>query len=229
MARMASIRRVREIIATTPASENAWDLAWQEGATPWDSGHIQPPLREYMESDDGRCFRSTLSAGSRALVPGCGKGYDAAYFATLGYDTLGQDLSPLAIEKAREWATSAGTPPQALARLSFKVQDFFKFDIPDQGFELVYDYTFFVALPPSLREAWGARMRELVKPGGILITLVYPIDGPRPGGPPYSVDVDMVKEALGSESEWKRTTDVVPKVVSEGHEGRERLVVWERQ
>lgn len=31
------------------------------------------------------------------------------------------------------------------------------------------------ALPPSLRERWAAKMKELLRPGGLLLTLIFPI------------------------------------------------------
>ncbi|KAG9041845.1 hypothetical protein FS837_011678 [Tulasnella sp. UAMH 9824] len=213
----------------------AWDVAWQEGITPWDQGKIQPPLRDYVESNDGKALLGKKSDDARALVPGCGKGYDAAYFASLGYETLGADLSSTAIEKAKEfWAES---PELKSGKLSFQTLDFFKFEVPASKYDLVYDYTFFCALPPDLRAPWGARMRELVRPGGTLITLVYPIDGSRTGGPPYSVDVQKVTDALqGGDEEgsaepgkyWTKVLDVVPQTSTPDHVGRERLVVWER-
>ena len=39
---------------------------------------------------------------SRAIVPGCGRGYDAAYFARLGLESWGVDISPTAVEAAEK-------------------------------------------------------------------------------------------------------------------------------
>ena len=44
--------------------------------------------------------------------------------------------------------------------------DFFAFDA-EGGFDFIFDYTFFCALPPSMRGAWGKRTAELLKPGGL--------------------------------------------------------------
>lgn len=38
----------------------------------------------------------------RALVPGCGRGYDAIAFGKSGYDSLGLDLSPTGVEQAKD-------------------------------------------------------------------------------------------------------------------------------
>ncbi|KAG9018537.1 hypothetical protein FRB90_011513 [Tulasnella sp. 427] len=219
------ILQLRKLIGENGAG--GWDAAWQEGVTPWDRGNSQPPLKEFIESDEGKALVGKRNEGARVLVPGCGKGYDAAYFASLGYDALGADLSTTAIEKAKEfWADS---PDLKSGKLTFEALDFFEFEIKDK-YDLVYDYTFFCALPLELRASWGSRMRELVRPGGHLITLVYPMDGGRTGGPPYSVDVEKVSDALqeGGGDAWTKVVDVVPRTSLPDHVGRERLVVWER-
>lgn len=40
----------------------------------------------------------------RALVPGCGRGYDVLLLSSLGYDVVGLDLSPVGVQRAREHA-----------------------------------------------------------------------------------------------------------------------------
>jgi methyl halide transferase len=87
-------------------------------------------------------------------------------------------------------------------------------------------------------------MSELVKRNGFLVTLIYPMDGPREDGPPFSVNVGMYEEALGlglirssnvgetvaesTGAEWEKLVDKVPEKSSESHKGRERLVIWRR-
>lgn len=88
------------------------------------------------------------------------QGYEAACIASQGYDTWGVDLSPNAVKEAKEyvllpctrralcqnnmtcprWASSS-IAPEVQAKLDFQVQDFFKFDVPGTGFDLVFDYT----------------------------------------------------------------------------------------
>lgn len=70
-------------------------------------------------------------------------------------------------------------------------------------------------------------MAGLVKPGGHLIALVYPIDGGRTGGPPYSVSVEAYDESLGEE--WNKVLEKAPTKLTEGHEGRVKLLVWKRK
>jgi methyl halide transferase len=64
----------------------------------------------------------------------------------------------------------------------------------------------------------------LLKNTGYLITVVFPIDGPRQDGPPYSVHVGMYEELLGEKLE--KIVDKVPEKSSPSHEGVERIVIW---
>ncbi|KDQ11756.1 hypothetical protein BOTBODRAFT_113863 [Botryobasidium botryosum FD-172 SS1] len=195
-----------------------WDKAWFTNLTPWDRGAIQPPLRELFESD---AIKLDLPKSGRALVPGCGRGYDALYLASRGYQTLGLDLSPKAIALAKEHQAS-----QYPDSLSYIADDFFKFDY-GSPFDIVYDWTFFCAFPREMRPAWGKRMGEIVAPGGLLIALAFPIDGrDAQDGPPFSVDVGSYKESLGEG--WEKVLDHEPATAAEQIRNIQRLVVWKR-
>lgn len=85
---------------------------------------------------------------------------------------------------------------------------------------------FFVAIPPEKRAAWGKQMAKLVKPGGYLICLVYPMDPPLDYGPPHYVRPNHVLEVLGEG--WEKVVDGVPENSIEAHKGRESLLVLKR-
>jgi hypothetical protein len=56
------------------------------------------------------------------------------------------------------------------------------------------------------------------------------MDGDRPGGPPFSVNVDMYTEALEAGAEaggWSKLVDEET-TVNEERKGKERVVVWKR-
>lgn len=135
---------------------------------------MQPAFRELLDerwADVGIPLES-LKDG-KALVAGCGRGCDAAFIAAHGLDTLGIDLSPTAIEVARSHLAQQSNAPQ---NITFEPADFFSFPLPDnEPFSLAFDYTFFCALPPNWRSKWGRRYGEVVRPGGLLVALAFPL------------------------------------------------------
>ncbi|KAH9853745.1 S-adenosyl-L-methionine-dependent methyltransferase [Lenzites betulinus] len=210
--RIEEFNKMRKHIADDP--NNGWENAWQAGVTPWDAGQVQLALKELVETSG-----LDLPRSGRALVPGCGRGYDAIYIAsTLGLETTGADISPLAVAKAQAYKDSAAA---SVDNVKFEVIDFFAAE--GATYDLIYDYTFFVAIPPSMRPAWGKQMSKLVKPGGFLITLVYPIVPQTDIGPPFFVRPEHYDEVLGEG--WAKVWDQVPEKTLETHVGKERMVV----
>ncbi|KDN50060.1 hypothetical protein RSAG8_01396, partial [Rhizoctonia solani AG-8 WAC10335] len=222
-----AILRVRALLAQCKSESQegeGWDAAWQEGVTPWDTGMSQPPLQQVFETSI-RCELGIPKSG-RALVPGCGRGYDAIYLASQGYSVIGADLSATAVSEARKYLSSQ--PNAEHIKVQYQVLDFFKSpSLTEEPFDLVYDFTFFCAIPLGLREPWGRRMAEIVKPGGYLITLMYPIDPgrARDDGPPFPVDFEAYSAVL--KESWDNLLNVVP--TTSTHEGRERLGIWRRK
>jgi hypothetical protein len=70
-------------------------------------------------------------------------------------------------------------------------------------------------------------MVELVKPGGYLITLIFPMDPETDPGPPFYVRPEHHDELLASK--FEKVVDRIPETSVERHKGRERLVVWRRK
>ena len=83
--------------------------------------------------------------------------------------------------------------------------------------------SFFVAVLPPRRPEWGRKMAELVKPGGYLICLVFPILPYTEFGPPFYVRPEHYDEVLGDG--WEKVLDEVPKISMDSHAGKERIVV----
>ena len=71
-------------------------------------------------------------------------------------------------------------------------------------------------------------MSRLLKPGGYLITLAFPL-APEPyeGGPPHYTKPEHYVEALGEG--WEKVLDKVPEhSLDERHAGRERIIVYRK-
>jgi methylase of polypeptide subunit release factors len=70
----------------------SWNDSYASGVPPWDTGLPEPLLVEFITSAD--------VAPVRTLEIGAGTGTNAIWLAERGFDVLGVDVSPLAVEKA---------------------------------------------------------------------------------------------------------------------------------
>jgi SAM-dependent methyltransferase len=153
--------------------QNDWNSRYAAGDLPWDTGHPTRHLVELVEE-------GTVPAG-RALEIGCGTGTNALWLAGRGFDVLGVDLSPLAIERAlaKAAATSAG-------RCRFEALDFLVNTPPGGPFEFIFDRgCFHVFDDPETRARFAARVAALLAPDGLWLSLIGSTEGPpRDAGPP---------------------------------------------
>eukprot|EP00802_Teleaulax_amphioxeia_P026384 Tamp_27439.p1 GENE.Tamp_27439~~Tamp_27439.p1 ORF type:complete len:155 (-),score=21.57 Tamp_27439:63-527(-) len=149
--------------------------------------------------------------------------------AKVGYDALGLDIAPTAVQAATaynaECLKNAGKDAWR-ARASFATTDFFSLTPPPGGFDLIYDYTFLCALDPPMRQQWAETMKRLLKPTGQLVTLIFPL-GDYAGGPPHAMSKDLVSDLLinqGFESTYLQPVD--PQMSHPGRGGKEMLGLW---
>ncbi|ROV96831.1 hypothetical protein VMCG_07929 [Cytospora schulzeri] len=217
---------------------NIWDNAWKERRTTWDRGcpsiALFETLNDYPELFNGRhpdleqlkdfvghgfghetVSRAGQSSTKRkkALVPACGRGYDAVLLAYMfGYDVYALDISNEAVLHANEYLVDLQEAFSGRSKgpedfpfwisnridypggVKYVLGDFFsdewmkKEKIEDLKFDLIFDYTFFCAIPPTARPKWAARMQQLLaRPDGRLVCLEFPTGrNLKEGGPPYS-------------------------------------------
>ena len=131
----------------------------------------------------------------KVLVPGCGRAYDIVALASPMREVLGIDISDIAVQAAKSWLSQQSLPTNY--KYEVKLQNFFDISPASQEdkFDFIYDYTFFCALDPSIRDLWGMQMSKLCKQGGELFTLVFPLVD-KPNGPPFGVSFEAYKKAL---------------------------------
>jgi SAM-dependent methyltransferase len=169
---------------------------------------------------------SLLSRGlvppGRVLVPGCGTGYDLATLSRVDREVVGLDIS----DDARSAFHAAH--PELPGSVSYEVGDFFSFE-PDEPFDFVWDYTFFCALDPEQRGPWSDTMKRLVKPSGLLATLLFPFEDPisERQGPPWPINTAMLRRFLEGSFEEREVTE--SEATHPGREGREHLALWQRR
>ncbi|KAF3940562.1 hypothetical protein ABW19_dt0208330 [Dactylella cylindrospora] len=215
-----------------------WKSLWDDGTyLPWDRGFASPSLVDFLTDHPDIVKSSTDSNPLRALVPGCGRGYDVLLFASLGLEAYGLELSSSAVKVAVKNAEAAPPPPPPGSR-TFITGDFFETaswsnntGSESPQFDIIYDYTFLCALDPAqgLREKWAARMAELVKKGGVLICLEFPLykdfDLPGPPWPLRSEIYQKLLEGVGFEREIHEK----PRRYHEAGMGSDMISLWRRR
>ncbi|RMZ17460.1 hypothetical protein D0862_00795 [Hortaea werneckii] len=115
--------RLRQHFDALPPEKQAggWNAMWEQNVTPWDRGEPSPALVDTLqhklpqiEASSSQDTPGNKAAHNqqptrrrkKALVPGCGRGYDVLLLAAYGYDAYGLDTSTLAIQGAQELARS---------------------------------------------------------------------------------------------------------------------------
>ena len=144
-----------------------WDQLWATADfLPFDQGKPNPALVDALK--DRKAIFDTPTSGSstaqggddgtprkrkRALVPGCGKGYDVLYLASLGYDAYGVDVSQHCVRQCKEFAQKhwpayvKDSGVEESGDFAFVSGDFFKdhwlkeIELQTGSFDLIYDYT----------------------------------------------------------------------------------------
>lgn len=174
-----------------------WQDCWRRGDIGFHQPRVLPLLQKHWPA-------LALPAGSRVLVPLCGKSLDVHWLAAQGYRVLGVELSALAVEA---FFAEAGLAPQRRSsRLgehwsagSIEIVQGDAFDLTPAdlaGIAGVYDRGAMVALPPELRRRYVDTVYAGLPAGcrGLLLTLEYPQH--EMDGPPFDVAESEVRQAL---------------------------------
>jgi SAM-dependent methyltransferase len=169
-----------------------WDGLYAAGRDGWDLRGPTPVLARLLET--------APPPPGRAAVPGCGRGHDARLLARHGYPTVGFDFAEAAIVEARRLASGerrAAGP--AAAPLAFEQRDVFTLaDAYPGAFDLVWEYTCFPAVDPSKRAEYVDVLWRILRPGGRLLALFFPVDRPFvEQGPPFMSTREEIRRLLG--------------------------------
>ncbi|KAI0406492.1 S-adenosyl-L-methionine-dependent methyltransferase [Xylaria palmicola] len=181
----------------TKEHSDRWAALWDDKFTPWDRGMPSMALNDLLtDNPNGVIPLPNEDSKKTTLVPGCGKGYDVLLLSYFGYNVVGLEYAPTAIEQAKEIFEKAQTEdlcntalPRKRGDISWICQDFFaEGEVDARGpFDLIFDFTFFCALPPSMRPGWASRIKNLLSPGGRLICLEFPTEkASSEAGPPWA-------------------------------------------
>ncbi len=143
----------------------SWNESYASGELPWDTGEPEPLLVEFVTSGGVK--------PTRTLEIGAGTGTNAIWLAERGFDVLGVDVSPLAVERAR--AKMEGRD----LRCRFTTLDFLAAPAPDGPFHFVFDRgCFHVFDGVEERARFAAQVAAALMPGGLWLSFIGNTEGP---------------------------------------------------
>jgi len=178
-----------------------WKDRYRAGEAGWDLRGPCPVFVELLGSP-------RAPPKGRVAFPGCGMGHDVRLFREHGYDALGFDFA---------------TRPEGVPVVDL---DVFELGRRYPGaFDAVVEYTCYCAIDPRRRAEYAASLFAALRPGGLLVALLFPVER-RPEGPPFGVDESEITGVLGAGMELLHLE--TPKSSVELRRGRERLAILRR-
>jgi len=179
-----------------------WRERYRAGETGWDLGGPCPVLVELL--------RSPLAPPKgRIAFPGCGNGHDVRHFREQGYDAIGFDFA---------------TPPGDVPVVEL---DVFELGRRYPGaFDAVVEYTCYCAIEPARRREYVTALRDALRPGGLLVALLFPVEV-REGGPPFGIDESEIGDVFASVMELLHVE--TPSTSVKPRRGRERLAILRKR
>jgi SAM-dependent methyltransferase len=165
------------------------DAAGDATRVPWAHERPSPALVTWLNREAPGLMRP----GARVAVVGCGLGDDVRELADRGYDPVGFDVSPTAVEWARQRfpalrdryvVADAMSPPPSLQRRA----------------DLVVEINTLQAVHPTLREHVARGVVSLARPKGLVLAVCR---GREPGepaatAPPFALTVDELTGLFGA-------------------------------
>ncbi|MBD1554903.1 thiopurine S-methyltransferase [Pseudomonas typographi] len=164
-----------------------WTARWERQQIGFHSAHPNPQLCAH--------WPMMARAGSRVLVPLCGKSVDMAWLAARGHRVVGVELSAIAVQA---FFAEQGLAYTCHAQGSFNLYrsgaieiwqgDFFELATEHIGHcTALYDRAALIALPPAMRKAYVEHLQQLLPAGclGLMLSLEYAQE--KIPGPPFSV------------------------------------------
>ena len=170
----------------TTGPQQSWEETYKTipaGELPWNAGMADGDLRDHLGS--------TQMASGKAYDLGCGPGHDAAFLAQEGWNVTAVDISPSAIELAKETADKA----EVKWKIRFLVSNVLAL-VAEGDAALVHDRGCFHTLPS---ESWVDYIRVvagLLRKNGLLALKVFSFK--EPSGPgPYRFTEEELEKVFG--------------------------------
>jgi thiopurine S-methyltransferase len=171
-----------------------WHDRWDNGLVGFHMEDVNPYLQKYWPVLD-------IQPGQKVFVPLCGKSVDMLWLAGQGYEVMGVEISPVAIET---FFNDNGLAPEVSRQGDFEVfkagnitlycGDFFSITADMMAdVDAIYDRASMVALPADMRQQYAAHLQSLCEHNStpiLLVSLLY--NQQLMQGPPFSVSENEI-------------------------------------
>ena len=175
---------------------DGWNQWYADDVAPWDIGRPQPAWVDLVQTE---------TIPGPVLDSGCGTGEHTLLLAERGLEVLGVDLSPIAIERARQKAERRGVAAE------FAVGDVLRLRDLGRTFATVIDSAVFHVFDDPDRARYVASLANVVQPGGIVHLLAFSDQVPGSAGP-RRVSQAEIREAFADGWEVQRIDDAFVEV-----------------
>lgn len=172
-----------------------WIERWKQKQIGFHQDEINAHLQDFWPG-------LRIPEASRVFVPLCGKSSDMLWLRAQGYEVLGIELSPIAVE---EFFTESQLEPVVTQKGDFQrwetdglvvlCGDFFKLKADDlANCSGVFDRASLIALPPQMRPDYVRQMISIMPKDVhmLLVTMEYLQEEMQ--GPPFSVHEEEVRQ-----------------------------------
>ena len=190
-----------------------WEDIYLDDDAGWDLGSVTPVFDNIADQ---------LNRGKVCIV-GCGNGYDAVMFAQKGFEVTAVDFAPSALIKLEIMSNKENVNVQIIQSDIFVLTPEY-----DSVFDYVIEQTCFCAVNPQRRQDYERLVYKILKPGGKLIGLWFPLDKTlEDGGPPWGITINEVKSIFNNG--WIIEREEFPETSIQPRKNREKLIIFEKQ
>ena len=157
-----------------PENPEYWDLKYMLNESKWDIGGPTPVFVDWFQKN---------KKNKKILIPGAGKGHDAFFLAKSGHDVYALDFSKEATNFMLEKSKKNNIDIKILNNNIFDIEKYYGY------FDIILEYTFFCAIPPSYRAEYIKTAFNLLNDKGLFIGMLLPLNKKiNEGGPPFGVN-----------------------------------------
>jgi len=160
-----------------------WNNKYLNNEHRWDIGKNTPFFIEQEKS-----FKNN----SKIMIPGCGLGHDAIYFAQKKHFVDAVDFSMFAIDHINKISKNLNIAINAINDNFFTLDDFY-----NDKYDYIVEYTFFCAINPIERYKYAKKCYDLLKVGGALKGIFLPLNAETASNPPFHVSLEEINKLFG--------------------------------